>query len=124
MTVSSANGSAVLRKGCEHERGGRDKRDATMAVPFVFFLGSSKFFVETPTRIKGVPLTLRRKLRTSFALSYPLLHLISSCGFAAVSIAFRANNGLALGAKHIRRSVSEAPLKPSEFDPRETNAFH
>ena len=84
--------------------------------------GSSKFFVETPTRIKAAPLTLRRKLRTSFALSCPLLHLISSCGFAAVSKAtknkFRSNSALALGAKHTRRSVSEAPLKPSEFDPK------
>ena len=80
--------------------------------------GSSKFFVETPTRIKGAPLTLRRKLRTSFALPYLLTHFISICGFAAVSIVFRVNSMLALGAKHIRRSVSEAPLMPSEFDPR------
>ena len=31
---------------------------------------------------------------------------------------FRANSALALGAKHIRRSVSEASLTPSEFDRR------
>ena len=31
---------------------------------------------------------------------------------------FRANSALALGAKHIRRSVSEASLMPSEFDRR------
>ena len=32
--------------------------------------------------------------------------------------AIGSNSALALGAKHIRRSVSEASLKPSEFDPK------
>ena len=80
--------------------------------------------METPMRIKDAPLTLRRKLRTSFALPHLLIQLILICGFAAVSIVFRANCMLALGAKHIRRSVSEAPLMPSEFDPKKTVTFH
>ena len=52
-------------------------------------------------RVKDAPLTLRGKLRTSFALSYQLLRLISICGLAAVSMVFRANSGLAFSAKHI-----------------------
>ena len=47
--------------------------------------GDPKCFVETPMRIKDAPLTLRRKLRTSFVLSYLLLHPISICGFVVVS---------------------------------------
>ena len=42
-----------------------------------------------------------KMLRTSFALSYQLLRLISICGLAAVSMAFRANGGLAFIASAI-----------------------
>ena len=39
-------------------------------------------------------------------------------GFPSRPRKFRANSALALGAKHVRRSVSEASLTPSEFDRR------
>ena len=71
------------------------------------FFGSSKFLVETPMRVKDAPLTLRRKLRTSFALSYQLLRLISICGLAAVSMAVRANSGLAFSAKPIGVALAQ-----------------
>jgi len=58
-------------------------------------------------RVKDAPITLRRKLRTSFALPYQLLRFISICGFAAVSMAFRANSGLAFSAKHIGVALAQ-----------------
>ena len=79
-------------KGLRHRQFGR--RDT---------FGASKLLVETPMRVKDAPLTLRRKLRTSFALSYQLLRLISICGLAAVSMAFRANGGLAFIASAINQ---------------------
>ena len=82
-----------------------------------------KLLVETPMRVKDAPLTLRGKLRTSFALSYQLLRLISICGLAAVSMAFRANSGLAFSAKPIGVALAQPLCRHRSLNRMRTTKF-
>ena len=93
--------SPSCRPSGSQRRQSATKHQLLTAEPVAKLILDLRSFVETPMRVKDAPLTLRRKLRTSFALSYQLLRLISICGLAAVSMVFRANSGLAFSAKHI-----------------------
>ena len=92
--------SPSWRASGSQRRQSATKHQLLTAEPVAKLILDLRSFVETPMRVKDAPLTLRRKLRTSFALSYQLPRLISICCLAAVSMAFCANSALAFSAKH------------------------